>query len=87
MVFPGHRPEEIGAGTICVASDSRAVAEAAARELFSLGYPNYAFAPGSFGKANWCRERAAEFARVFKKLTGMSPREWRKQLAVPTARP
>lgn len=90
MVFPGHRPEEIGAGTVCVASDSRAVAEAAAHELFSLGYPNYAFAPGVFGKANWCRERAAEFARIveeanarfFKKPT-VPLRHWLRHLPKP----
>ena len=90
LVFPDHRPEDIGADAVCVASDSRAIAAAAAHELFSLGYPNYAFAPGIYGKTSWCQERAAEFRRIVKSANGqfftkptVQLRHWLRHLPKP----
>ena len=61
-----------------VMSDPDAIADAAARELLSTGFPRFAFVP-AFGAAEWSRERGESFARAVaafgRPSTAFSPSE------------
>lgn len=64
MVFPDHRTDDIGPSAVCVTGDSRAIAQAAAKELFQLGYSHYAFVPHvSDMRISWSTERGEAFRR------------------------
>lgn len=54
-------PSELPEGCAKVASDARAIAEAAVRELLRAGHPHFAFVP-ALGNLRWSRSRAEAFA-------------------------
>lgn len=97
MVFPDHRADDIGPGAVCVTGNSQSIAQAAAKELFQLGYSHYAFVPHTDDSLiSWSTERSEVFRRcvceagcMFHSFDGTPGREqkrfskWLRQLPNP----
>lgn len=65
LVYLDQDPVQLGENQLCVLHDSAAAGRLAARELLSLGLPNYAYVryrPQWF----WCREREQAFAEALR---------------------
>ncbi len=70
VVYLDREPQTLAGKAFCIASDSVAIAELAAKELLSLGFPHYGFA-GNFEKLYWSEKRCEVFCNAVE-LSGKS---------------